>query len=326
MKSTFLTKPVTRRQFVLGSAAGATLLSLGAPRVLLAAQAASSGLDALGYPTLNLTVSESGYQGMPSSTAAGRYLVRLTGNGINEPAAAGFMSPVTAGKTVQEVISFLASAGGPPPGASPSAGGGGTPPAGQGGQQESLVLPDWVYRMTMAGGPYIAPGQTAEAVIDLIPGDWILWGDDPSAPQKPVTFTVTGEFPKDIEEPTADIEAMLVDFAITLKGTLTKGPHIVKITDNGAEPHFLILEELPAGTTRDQLMAMVSSTSNATPPPGVSSTPVFESAAQSLGTTYWQTVDFPQDGTYGAACFFPTAGTGVPHAMNGMIDVFQVTG
>lgn len=30
-------------------------------------------------------------------------------------------------------------------------------------------------------------------------------------------------------------------------------------------------------------------------------------------------------GTYLAACFFPTAGTGVPHALNGMFDVFKVT-
>ena len=30
-------------------------------------------------------------------------------------------------------------------------------------------------------------------VLDLTPGEWIVWGDDPSAPQAPVALTVTGD-------------------------------------------------------------------------------------------------------------------------------------
>ena len=52
---------------------------------------------------------------------------------------------------------------------------------------------------------------------------------------------------------------------------------------------------------------------------------VFFSPTQSIGTVTYQQVELT-DGTFLAACFFPTAGTGVPHAMNGMIEVFKVTG
>ena len=54
--------------------------------------------------------------------------------------------------------------------------------------------------------------------------------------------------------------------------------------------------------------------------------PIVYTPTQSIGTTTWHQIEFPAAGTYLAACFFPTAGTGVPHAMNGMTDVFKVTG
>ena len=84
--------------------------------------------------------------------------------------------------------------------------------------------------MKFAGGVMTVPGQGDQAVLDLTPGEWIAWGDDPSAAQKPVTFTVTGDFPADVAEPDADITATLVDFAITLDGALTAGTHLIKVS------------------------------------------------------------------------------------------------
>lgn len=321
-----LAQPVTRRQFALGSAAGAALLTFTSAR-LLAAALPGPTYDAYGYPTLDLTVTDSGYEGMPTSTAAGRYLVKLTGKNIQQPAAAGFVSP-PAGMSVQDALTALAGMAGPPPSATPVPGGaptaGGTPAAGQGGPTENQVLPDWVYQTHLAGGPYVNPGATTEAVIDLTPGDWFLWGDDPTAPQKPVTFTVTGQFPAHVDDPDADITATLIDFAITLQGRLTTGTHSIKVVNNGAEPHFLVLSKVPDGMTKGQVLAMLSS--SGTPAPGVSEAPNFQCAAQSIGVATWQLATLPKPGTYAALCFFPTAGTGVPHAMNGMIEVINVTG
>lgn len=335
MHTRLLATPVSRRRFVLGSAAASVALATFGPRSILAAQSQPS-YDALSYPTLDLTVSDTGYDGMPASTAAGRYLLKLTGKNTQGPAAAGFVSP-PAGMTPKDALSQITMfAGGPPANASPAAGG--TPPAGMSmgatpsaegneGGPEIEILPDWVYQSRMAGGPYVNPGTSTEAVIDLLPGDWFLWGDDPTAPQKPVIFTVTGDFPTDVKDPTSDVTATLVDFAITMGGTLTAGDHSIAIKNIGAEPHFLIVSRIPDGMTKDQLLQALMSPSG--PPPDLqqaANEPNFQSTAQSIGVTTWQLIPLSKAGTYAALCFFPTAGTGVPHAMNGMIEVFQVTG
>jgi hypothetical protein len=43
------------------------------------------------------------------------------------------------------------------------------------------------------GGAGIGPGQTAHFVIALHPGNYIVWGDDPSVAQTPVDLTVSGD-------------------------------------------------------------------------------------------------------------------------------------
>ena len=58
----------------------------------------------------------------------------------------------------------------------------GTPETGGGRASKSRCE---VYQMYFAGGVSAEMGTTAEAVIDLIPGRYVVWGDDPSAPQKP---------------------------------------------------------------------------------------------------------------------------------------------
>ena len=203
----------------------------------------------------------------------------------------------------------------------------GTPEAGGG---EGQMLPLAIYRMYFAGGVAITPtADTAEAVIDLIPGNYIVWGDDPSAPQKPSIMKVTGDFPRVVKDPTADITATLIDFAITMEGSLTAGKHIMKVQHHGAQPHFLEIEKGPDSMTKEQVTATFSGMMSGTPPadaiPESEMQSVFFSPTQSIGTTTWQMIDLT-DGTFLAACFFPTAGTGLPHAFNGMTDVFKVTG
>jgi hypothetical protein len=51
---------------------------------------------------------------------------------------------------------------------------------------------------------------------------------------------------------------------------------------------------------------------------------LFNTVTQSIGTSVWIGMSLDA-GTYAAMCFFPTAGTGEPHAFHGMYTVFQVT-
>lgn len=324
---------ITRRQLALGTVAAA----IGAPTILslvsehAAAQeatpGASSGFADLGLPTLDITVTNDSFDGMPAETQAGRYLVTVTfagdlqaGNG-----AIDFLRPPE-GHTTDELLGILgmfAQAG-----ASPEAMEmGGTPAADA--EQGGGAPPPVIYQSTFAGGIGAPNGATAQVVLDLGPGDWILWGDDPTASQQPVTFSVTGDLPTDLPAPQADITCTLVDFAITVDGDLTAGDHIVQVTNEGAEPHFLFVETAPDGLTNDQFGELVMLPDGATPPANLpykesDFVPLMIVDTISIGLSAWTTVTL-EAGTYAAACFFPTAGTGEPHAMKGMHTVFTVS-
>jgi hypothetical protein len=174
--------------------------------------------------------------------------------------------------------------------------------------------------------------MSAQAVIDLGPGDWIVWGDDPSAAQPPVVFTATGEMPADLPEPAADVNVTYIDFDIMVEGTLTAGVHLFRIENQGAQPHFLVLLKGPDTMTNDQIAQLLTSDMggpNATPPdvgfdPETDLMDAGYSGTQSIGTVVWTPMTL-ETGTYAALCFFPTAGEGLPHAYHGMHTVFKVT-
>jgi hypothetical protein len=344
MTHEFLSRPVTRREFALGSAAAAAFALLPA-RSLVLAQDATPGAGAadfasLGYPELKVTITDTGYEGIPDTLPAGRYLLTATAKTTTEPSpdanppTVAFLSPTPAGMSAADFVQMFA----PPAGASPEAMGSpeampmGSPEAAGGDQGggEDQQLPLEIYQMKFAGGTMVFPGQqTAQAVIDLPAGEWVAWADDPSGGVTPATFTVTGDMPADLKDPDSDITATLVDFAITIEGNLTAGSHVIKVQHHGAQPHFLEMEKGPDTMTKEQVEAALQGEMSGTPAAnGLSDNdlqPVFYSPTQSIGTVTWHTIDLPA-GTLMAACFFPTAGTGVPHAMEGMVDVFKVTG
>ena len=74
---------------------------------------------------------------------------------------------------------------------------------------------------------------------------------------------VTGDSPKVVKEPQADITATLIDFAITMEGNLTAGK-FMKVQHHGAQPHFLEIEKGPDSMTKEQVtstfMGMMSGT------------------------------------------------------------------
>jgi len=305
-----------------GGGTAALALALAATRGRLAWAQATTDFSGLGYPELAVTITDTGFEGVPATTAAGRYLLTATNKMTQQTenaGAVGLLSGTPVGMSAADLVQFLAAAG--PPAGSPTAGGD------QGGGDQPLPLV--VYQLHFAGGVFALPGATAQAVIDLTPGEYIVWGDDPTVPLTPVPLTVTGDFPTDVKEPTTDITATLIDFAIQLEGNLTAGKHLIKVQHQGAQPHFLDIEKGPDTMTKEQVQAAFMSDASGTPAAGGLAEgdlePVFYSPTQSIGTVTYQQVELTA-GTFLAACFFPTAGTGVPHAMNGMFDVFTVTG
>jgi hypothetical protein len=284
-------------------------------------------LSSLGLPTLDITVTESSFEGVPETLEAGRYLVSVTGPADAEGASVvAFLQPFN--MSAEDFFAFLGMGGGMEEGSPPAEEGdmAEASPAAEEGQEGPL--PAFIYQSHFAGGASSPPGGTGSAVIDLGPGEWIVWGDDPASPQSPVTMMVTGEMPMDAPEPEADITVTLIDFGIMLDGNLTAGEHVVKVDNQGAQPHFVELSMVPDGTTNDDMTALLESFM--TGEEGDSTlgeddfTPVAYTVTQSIDVQTWTTITL-ETGTYAAACWFPTAGVGDPHAFHGMHTVFEVS-
>ncbi len=323
------TRGLTRRQFAIGSSlAVLTGAALAVPRLGPAALARQADLASSGYPTIDVTVTATAYEGVPETLEAGRYLLNVT---VGEDAGefgggVAFLQPYE--MTAEEFFAFLGEVGGPPPEASPVAAEGGDGGEGEEGGG-AFVLPAFVYQSHFAGGAAAHAGGSASAVVDLTEGEWIAWGDDPEAAQMPVVFTVTGEFPADVAAPDSDVTIRLVDFGIMVEGALTAGDHVAMVDNQGAQPHFVELTTVPAGTTNDDLTALLAAETTGTP----AATDLnfetdfgapFFTMTQSIDVQMWTTVTL-EAGTYAAFCWFPTAGVGDPHAFHGMHTVFEVT-
>jgi hypothetical protein len=327
----------TRRSFIGGAAAlgSSVVLASFALSPAIAAQEATPGdeLAALGFPSLDVHVTATGFEGIPESLAAGRYhlhvtiaedLVKQGGGGVAFVQPAG----MTGEEFLEEVNAFVAGMSGegeaPPAGdaeASPEAGGG---------------IPSFFFQSTFPGGAYSLDGTPAEAIIDLTPGSWVAWADDPTADQMPVVFEVTGETPADLPEPSASAVVTMGEYVIEVtEGELVAGPQVVRVDNIGAQPHFVEFVKGPDDMTVEQVQVALDEEMDG----GMSGTPVDYSglnpetdleflvltATQSNGTSQWVPVDL-EPGTYLLICFFPDMGDGAPHAYHGMFNVITIAG
>src|SRR5680860_1031208 len=295
----------------------------------------ASGLADLGLPTLDVTVTAAGFEGIPESIEAGRYLVTITAAEDTGEfgGAVEFVQP--SGMTAEEFLGMLS---GPPPDesgggvASPVADAGATPAEGGGVGGPPAAL----FEATFAGGTLTVAGQPADIVLDLPPGEWIAWGDNPEATQEPFIFEVTGEMPADLAEPESDATLTMGEFVIMVtEGELTAGPQVLKIENIGAQPHFVFGSLGPDDLTEEQIGVALEEEMAAFPtgtPPAYSDFNPdedlsfeggFFSATQSTGTAVWLPVNL-EAGTYVIICFFPDLGDGLPHAYHGMYTVVEV--
>ena len=290
-----------------------------------------SGFAGLGLPTLDVTVTASGYEGIPEELEAGRYLVSVTASDDagDEGGLLSFVQPV--GVTAEE---FVGATSGPPDetGADAAAG---TPLAdatpAEGGEGMAGTPPPFVFESRYAGGTAASPGQTARVVLDLTPGEWVAWGEDPAAPQEPAYFRATGEMPAELPEPESGATVTMGEYVIGVtEGALTAGPQTVKVENRGAQPHFIVWFKGPDDLTEEAVEAVLEADVTGTPAavgfnPDEDLIPVAFTATQSSGTDQWITLDL-EAGLYGLVCFFPDVGDGMPHAYKGMYTLLEVGG
>lgn len=299
---------ISRRAFTIGGIA----TMLGIPAVPLE-PALAQGLDltGLGLPTLDIGLSNVAYEHVPAEIEAGRYLVNVdVRDDVQAYIGTEFISPPPGMSALEFMMAMgiVAFPGIPAP--TPENGGEG--------------FPDFIYRTAFAGGPVGWPGSTAQAIVDLPPGEWIVLSDGEGATQPPAIINVSGEMPLNLPEPKADITATLVDFSIELEGDLTAGDHVVQLRNEGEEPHFLLLGVGPDVMTDDLVARSLE------PGPGPNGfnlntdvTTVMLSSTQSAGTEQWVPLTL-EHGTYVGTCYFPATGGWEPHVNMGMHMVFTV--
>lgn len=276
--------------------------------------AQESPFASLGLPELNVTITADGYEGIPESLPAGRYLVTATpAAGVEVDGAVAFVQPQ--GMSAEDFLAALTGGGGAP--ASPDA-------ASANSDDEGMMMPDFVYKAVMAGG---ATASGSANIIDLTPGEWFAWADDPTLPMQPVIFNVTGEMPTDLATPETTATITLGEYVIKVTaGELKAGLNTIEVDNIGAQPHFVFVMRAPDGYTVDQATALLEDDMNGTPVPATVPEPGVYAylPSQSSGITTWTTMDL-EPGVYIMVCYFPDMGDGMPHAMHGMYTVLEVT-
>ena len=293
------------RRALLRASGGAAALALGLARFggvpAYARQAAD--FAGLGLPELTITATETEYRVSPQTMPAGWALVTLDNQSPGDNSADVMLLPP--GETMESLFAALSAAM-----ESPTA----APPA-------------WIYAATFAGAPWARAGSSAQAVVLLSAGDWVVFSP---APLAPATLTVTGEnatpvVPSDLR---ADREVRMQEYAFPgLDDAVPAGPQVWQVTNTGHQPHLITFSELPPGTTQaqfmDGVMAMMSGTPEAGGPDAGAPSVLGGCSTLSGGQSLYLALDLAA-GTYGAICFFPEPETGAPHAMLGMAQVFTV--
>ena len=179
----------------------------------------------------------------------------------------------------------------------------------------------------MGGVGAVAPGGSAQAVINLTAGDYVILCLIPSpGDQLPhhakgmvKTLTVLPYSSSSSNEPAADLTVRLKDYTFDLPESLATGPMTIKVVNDGPEPHEFNLLRLADGMTLVDVVQFLTAPSG--PPPF---TPVGGMNGLGVGISGYVEFDF-QPGTYVAICNIPSPkAEGHPHFTLGMIKQFTV--
>ncbi|MDQ3657409.1 MAG: hypothetical protein M3457_20330 [Chloroflexota bacterium] len=264
---------------------------------------AASAWSDLDLPELDIIYGAEALEGVPESIVADRYLLTVTGdaNVALEHDGGVMFVRLPEGVSMEDAL-----------GAAPADG-----------------PPSWYYEALLPGGTILPAGEggsSATTIIDLAPGEWFAAGAQLSRP--PVPFTVTGEMPANLTEPASNATVTMSDFAIEVtSGSLREGENVVRLENTGVQPHFVSFQQVPDGTTAENIGATLEGEMTGTPGPGAVDftdiVPIATSSDLSTNTTMWMTVTF-DPGTYVGLCFIPDPGSGMPHAMMGMYAIFTV--
>jgi len=227
---------------------------------------------------------------LPASIPAGLTTFRLLNKGKQEHHLS--LMRLDKGKTVSDGLAALIKAG-------------------QG------VRPAWMHPV---GGPNaISPGGESRATVVLQPGNYMAYCEVPGPDPAPhfakgmvKGLVVTGPA-STASLPTADVAIKLTDFDFVFSRPLTRGHHLIAVTNTGAQPHMLVIQRHPTGKGNKEFLDWAfNPKGQSAPSQGAGG--VTEIAP---GATVVMEGNFAP-GRYGLFCFMPDTKTGKPHFMLGM--------
>ena len=237
---------------------------------------------------------------MPTSIPAGLTTFRLVDKG-KEPHHL-FVMKLEQGKKASDMFAALKAMG-------PA---GGPPPA-------------W---MRPAGGPNAAsPGTETNATLTLEPGEYAAFCVIPTPKGAPhfmmgmiKGFTVTPAAKSAAAAlPKADLTITLKDYDFVLSRPLTKGRHVIAVTNAGTQPHEIVITRFGPGQSNMQFAAWGEKPQGKTAP-GHSMGGITDILP---GKTVVIEQTFPP-GRYGFICFTRDKKDGKPHFLHGMQKEFVV--
>jgi hypothetical protein len=152
----------------------------------------------------------------------------------------------------------------------------------------------------MPGGAEIGQDGIGMAVIDLVPGQWVVAGY--AMTTEPTTMTVTGRMPATLHEPPASATVTIGRRGLGLdRRVLRRGENVFRIDNADTTPHVVSIERVPRGTTPASVEATLrrrAGRRSAIPPLAPQDIlHVTSTTDQSGGTSMWLPVFLPP-GTY----------------------------
>jgi hypothetical protein len=190
---------------------------------------------------------------------------------------------------------------------------------------EAMEPPAWFLDATFPGfvGETL-PGETSRVIVDLVPGDYLIVDD------APFEFEVVASdaTPAGNQAPPADRVVTLFEMGFDFSEALEPGQQVWEVANEGSVPHELLLVWSPEPVTAEQALELVSFEDSAATPSGGGPSleeivPIGGMGWLSPGMSAWTEVTL-ETGTYIALCFVFDPETGMPHAMQGMVDIVTV--
>ena len=239
---------------------------------------------------INVTITDSDYEGMPETVAAG--LVSLTFANQGQKDHMADILKLNPGVSLEQLQAAMSA---------------GT--SDDGAAFFSLIT-------SMGGMTPLAPGKSATVAARFDAGNYLIIDFDGAENGLIQPFEVMGTAASD-EQPQADFDVMMHEFVFGLPASVEPGTKTLKVTNHGDQDHEMILVSIGDHTLTDVEAAL-----------GDSETPSWVVLSGGIGpitpgATAWLTLDLAP-GNYAAVCMIPDANTGMPHALLGMASVFTV--